>query len=120
MLPPTAAEVVYRLADAGNNALALERAVGAVFRLLGFEYERKGGNKSGPDGILYARLGRRKRESANFSVVYDAKQTNHPSVPAGRVDVASLEVFRKQEGADFGFFIAGTYDAEENPDGGAQ
>lgn len=111
--PPTAAEVLRRLGAASDNAIALERAVGAVFGVLGFEYERKGGNKSGPDGILYARLGRRKRESANFSVVYDAKQTNHPSVPAGRVDVASLEVFRKQEGADFGFFIAAAYDAEE-------
>lgn len=115
--PPTAAEVLRRLAAAGDNSLALERAVGAVFRVLGFEYERKGGNEPGPDGILYARLGRRKREPANFSVVYDAKQTNHPSIPAGRVDVASLEVFRKQEGADFGFFIASAYDAEDAPDG---
>ena len=115
--PPTAEEVLRRLATAGNNSLALERAVGAVFGVLGFEYKPKGGNKSGPDGILYARLGRRKHESENFSVVYDAKQTNHPSVPAGRVDVASLGVFRKQEGADFGFFIAAAYDAEEDPDG---
>ena len=115
--PPTAAEVLRRLAAAGIDSLALERAVGAVFGVLGFEYERKGGNKSGPDGILYARLGRRKRESANFSVVYDAKQTNHPSVPADRVDVASLGVFRKQEGADFGFFIAAAYDAKEDSDG---
>ena len=115
--PPTAAEVLRLLAAAGNNPIALERAVGAVFGVLGFEYKPKGGNKSGPDGILYARLGRRKRESANYSLVYDAKQTNHPSVPAGRVDVASLEVFRRHEGADFGFFIAAAYDAEEDPDG---
>jgi len=115
--PPTAAEVLRRLAAASDNAIALERAVGAVFRVLDFEYERKGGNRSGPDGILYARLGRHKGELASFSIVYDAKQTNHPSVPAGRVDVASLEVFRKQEGADFGFFIAAAYDAEEAPNG---
>ena len=110
--PPTAAEVLRRLAAAGNDSLALERAVGAVFGVLGFEYERKGGNKSGPDGILYARLGRRKRESANFSVVYDAKQTNHPSVPADKVDFASLDDFRAQEHADYGFFIANAYAAE--------
>ena len=115
--PPTAAEVLRRLAAAGNDSLALERAVGAVFGVLGFEYERKGGNRSGPDGILYARLGRRKRESANFSVVYDAKQTNHPSVPADKVNFDSLEGFRRQERADFGFFIAAAYDAEEDPDG---
>lgn len=115
--PPTAAEVLRRLAAAGNDSLALERAVGTVFGVLGFEYERKGGNKSGPDGILYARLGRRKRESANFSVVYDAKQTNHPSVPADKVDFASLDDFRAQEHADYGFFIANAYAAEMEPDG---
>ena len=115
--PPTATEVLRRLAAAGNNYLALERAVGAVFDVLGFEYERNGGNRSGPDGILYARLGRRKREPANYSVVYDAKQTNQPSVSADKVNFDSLEGFRRQERADFGFFIAAAYDAEEDPDG---
>ena len=115
--PPTAAEVLRRLAAAGDNSLALERAVGAVFRVLGFEYERKGGNEPGPDGILYARLGRHKPESANFSVVYDAKQTNHLSIPADKVDFASLDDFRAQERADYGFFIAAAYAAEMDPKG---
>ena len=115
--PPTAAEVLRRLAAAGNDSLALERAVGAVFGVLGFEYERKGGNRSGPDGILYARLGRRKRESANFSVVYDAKQTNHPSVPADKVNFDSLDDFRVLYNGDYGFFIATAYDADMDPNG---
>ena len=95
----------------------MERAVGAVFHVLGFEYERKGENSPGPDGTLYARLGRHKRELANYSIVYDTKQTSHSAVPAGRVDVAALEVFRVQEGAEFGFFVAAAYDAEADPDG---
>ena len=115
--PPTAMEVLRQLDAARNDSHALERAVGAVFRVLGFEYERKGGNRSGPDGILIARLGRHKSGLSNYSIVYDAKQTNQPSVPAERVDIASLENFRVHEKADFGFFIASAYAAEMDPGG---
>ena len=85
--------------------------------MLGFDYERRGGNAPGTDGILYARLGRHKTALADYKLVYDAKQTNQPSVPADKVDVASLEDFRVQEQADFGFFIAATYAAETNERG---
>ena len=115
--PPTAKEVLRWLDVANQDSRTLERAVGAVFGVLGFEYQRKGGSSPGPDGTLYARLGRHKRDIANYSVVYDAKQTGRSSVPAARVDVASLEVFRVQEGAEFGFFVAIAYDAETNPTG---
>ena len=115
--PPTAKEVLRHLSLANKDSVALERAVGAVFRVLGFEYERKGGGSAGPDGTLYARLGRHKRELANYSIVYDTKQTIHSAVPAGKVDVAGLEVFRAQESAEFGFFVAAAYDAEADPDG---
>lgn len=115
--PPTALEVLRLLEAAGNDSHALERAVGAVFRVLGFEYERKGGNRPGPDGILIARLGRLKSGLATYSIVYDAKQTNQPSVPADKVDIASLEDFRAREKADFGFFIATAYAAETDPNG---
>ena len=115
--PPTAMEVLRLLEAAGNDFHTLERAVGAVFRVLGFEYELKGGNRSGPDGILIARLGRRKSGLSNYRIVYDAKQTNHPSVPAERVDIASLENFRQREKAEFGFFIAKAYAAETDQDG---
>lgn len=115
--PPTANEVLRRLEVATRDDFALERAVGSVFRLLGFEYERKGGNASGPDGVLYARLGRHKARTADYKVVYDAKQTNQPSVPADKIDVASLESFRIEERADFGFFIATAYAAETKDQG---
>ncbi len=113
--PPTATEVLRRIKVASHDHAALERAVGAVFQVLGFRYERKGGNAPGPDGILYASLGRHKNGLADYKLVYDAKQTNQPSVPADKVDIASLEVFRREEGADFGFFIANEYAGEGNP-----
>ena len=116
--PPTAAEVVRRLNAATRDSVALERAVGAAFRALGFVYERKGGAAAGPDGILDARLGRHREGPSDYRLVYDAKQTNHPSVPAGKIDLASLENFRKQAQADFAFFIATAY-AAETDDAGA-
>lgn len=115
--PLTAAEVSRFLEVANQNRNALERATGVVFEILGFKYERKGGNTSGPDGVLCARLGLHGKTPANYKLVYDAKQTNQPSVPADKVGFASMEDFRKQEDADYGFFIADAYDAEENEDG---
>ena len=116
--PPTAAEVVRRLDAATRDSMALERAVGAAFRALGFEYERKGGAAAGPDGILDAHLGRHGKTLADYRLVYDAKQTNHPAVPADKIDLAGLESFRRRAGADFGFFIATAY-AAETDDAGA-
>lgn len=116
--PPTAVEVLRRLDVASENSTALERAVGAVFQVLGFQYgRRKGGNAPGSDGVLYARLGRHKRTLADYRLVYDAKQTNHSSVSADKIDLASLDDFRKQERADFGFFIATAYAAETDREG---
>ena len=115
--PLTAAEVVRRLDAAGRDPRALERAVGAVFRVLGFEYERKGGSASGPDGILYAHLGRHGKTFSDYSLVYDAKQTNQPAVPADKIDLAGLESFRRQARAEFGFFIATAYAAEADDAG---
>ena len=98
----------------GQDFDTLERATGAVFQLLGFDYERKGGNTEGPDGILYARLGLHKDTLADYRLVYDAKQTNQPSVPADKVNFGSLEDFRRQVDAEFGFFIATAYQAESD------
>ena len=115
--PQTAKEVLRRLEFASHDRLALERAVGAAFRVLGFDYERRGGSAPGPDGVLYARLGRHENAVADYKLVYDAKMTSSPSVAADKVDLASLEDFRRQEGADFGFFIATAYAAEAEPEG---
>ena len=114
--PHTAVEVRRLLQVANQDRNALERATGVAFRVLGFEYEPLGGAASGPDGILVARLGRHKT-LADYKVVYDAKQTHEPSVPADKIDFASLEDFRRTEHAHFGFFIAAAYASEMDPDG---
>lgn len=110
--PPTAAEVVRWLNVATRDSEALERAVGAAFRVLGFLYERKGGAASGPDGILDARLGRHGKTLSDYRLVYDAKQSKQPTVSADKIDLASLDSFRQQAQADFGFFIAAAYAGE--------
>ncbi len=115
--PSTATEVLRLLSVANRNETFLERAVGATFRVLGFEYERRGGSKPGPDGVLYARLGRDIESLADYKLVYDAKQTNQPSVPARAIDLNSLEDFRRTEGANFGFFVADAYAAEDDLEG---
>ncbi len=115
--PSTAAEVLRLLEVANQSESALERAVGETFRVLGFEYERRGGNEPGPDGILYARLGRDSDSLADYKLVYDTKQTNRPSVPADKINLQSLEDFRSKEGAHFGFFVADAYMGENDPDG---
>ena len=115
--PPTATEVIRLLGVAIQDINALERATGAVFQVLGFEYQRKGGTMPGPDGVLYARLGRHGDTLADYKLVYDSKQTSHPSVPADKVNLGSLEDFRKQEDADYGFFIATAYHAEMDSNG---
>lgn len=116
--PSTAAEVIRLLKSALTHDTALERAVGMAFRVLGFEYERRGGNAGGADGVLYARLGRStgNDELSDFKVVYDSKQTNSISVPADKISLASLEEFRIEEQAQYGFFLAVRYDGEDNPD----
>ena len=113
--PATAEEVLRLLGVANRSDRALERATGSAFRVLGFEYERRGGNDGGPDGVLYARLGRGDDSLADYKVVYDSKQTNQPSVPADKIDLDSLEVFRTAENADFGFFLAEAYAAQDDP-----
>ena len=109
---PTAQEVIRRLQNATHDSTALERATGAVFQLLGFSYQRKGGYKPGPDGVLIARLGRQGDSIADYKLVYDAKQSNQPSVPADKVILSSLEEFRIEFDAEFGFFIAEKYQGE--------
>ena len=115
--PPTAKEVLRILALANQSSEKLEKATGALFQALGFEYERKGGSAPGPDGILYAHLGRHADKFADYKLVYDTKQTDHPSVPADKVNLASMADFIQQAGADYGFFIASAYQAEEAANG---
>ena len=53
----------------------------------------------------------------DYKLVYDAKHTEKPSVPADKIDPSSLEHFRSEEGAAYGFFVAVKYAAEEDPEG---
>ena len=117
---PTASETLRILRVANQNEHALERATGAAFRVLGFEYERRGGNVPGPDGVLFARLGRHGDKDHNYmdyKLVYDAKHTDSPTVQADKIDPSSLEDFRSQESAAYGFFVAVKYANEDKPDG---
>ena len=114
---PTAREVIRRLQNATVHEIALERAVGAVFQLIGFEYDRKGGYAPGPDGILDARLGRHRQGIADYRLVYDAKQSNDGAIAASEIDPTSMNDFIEVTNAEFGFFIAEKYQAENDPDG---
>lgn len=116
-MPSTAAEVLRLLDVANQDETALERAVGAAFQVLGFEYERRGGNVEGCDGVLYARLGRGSSQLADYKLVYDAKQTASATVPADKINLGSLEDFRVKEGAHYGFFLANEYANQMNADG---
>lgn len=112
--PATAAEVLRLLDIANSNDRVLERATGAAFLVLGFEYEKRGGPVGGTDGVLYARLGRGEERLEDYRLVYDAKQTSEPSVPADKIDISSLEDFRNTEDAHFGFFLAHAYAAQSD------
>ncbi len=115
--PPSAREVLRQLQIANRDEDALERAVGLAFQVLGFHYEKRGGKAPGPDGVLFARLGRHGVGLADYRVVYDTKQTGAPRVSADKLDIESLNDFRDEERADFAFFVAVAYAAEDNPAG---
>ncbi|MYE25043.1 MAG: hypothetical protein F4Y01_14060, partial [Gammaproteobacteria bacterium] len=55
--PAVIGDVLGLLAVAGTNATAMERATGAAFEALGFEYEKRGSGRGGTDGVLEANLG---------------------------------------------------------------
>jgi hypothetical protein len=116
-MPSTAAEVLRLLDVANQDEIALERAVGAAFQVLGFEYERRGGNVEGCDGVLYARLGRGSGQLADYKLVYDAKQTGSTTVPADKINLGSIEDFRVGESAQYGFFLASEYANQMHEDG---
>lgn len=114
--PPTAAEVLRQLQVANRNHDALEVATGAAFRILGFVYEKRGGHAAGPDGVLYAHLGKHDKPE-DYKLVYDTKQTDKPSVAADKLNIAGLDQLRSDEDADYGFFVADRYQAEGDKEG---
>jgi Histidine kinase-, DNA gyrase B-, and HSP90-like ATPase len=111
---PDAAEVLRHLAIADQDKNALEMAVGQAFIVLGFRYERRGGNKGGADGILDARLGKGEVGLEDFRIVYDAKTTAGSSIEVGKVHLDALWDFMKTESAHHGFFIGKRFDGQND------
>jgi hypothetical protein len=112
---PDAAEVLRHLSVADQDKDALEKAVGQAFLVLGFQYERRGGNRGGADGILDARLGKGETKLEDFRIVYDAKTTAGSSIPVDKVHFDALWDFIKEESADYGFFIGKRFDGQGTP-----
>ena len=115
-IPPTVNEVLRRIQLARETSSALGQAVGTVFRVLGFRYQRNGGNTPSPECVLYPRLGYQKASVADYKLVYEVKRAIQPSVSVGKIDAANLDHFRRNEGAEFGFFIAHSYVNELDPE----
>ncbi|SFE28864.1 Histidine kinase-, DNA gyrase B-, and HSP90-like ATPase [Actinacidiphila alni] len=113
---PDAAEVLRHLSIADQDKDALEKAVGQAFIVLGFEYERRGGNRGGADGILDARLGKSETKLEDFRIVYDAKTTAGSSISVDKVHFDALWDFKKTESADFGFIIGKKFAGQESDD----
>ena len=113
-----AREVLQFLKIANQDELALERAVGMAFDVIGFSYTPKGGYTSGADGLLEGVLGFQGSTSGNrtFRLVYDAKTTSKPAVPHDKVKLSNLWRFMREDCAEFGFFIAKRYDGQDNPE----
>lgn len=113
---PDAADVLRHLSIADQDKDALERAVGEAFIVLGFQYDRRGGNRGGADGVLDARLGRGEQTIEDFRIVYDAKTTAGSSIAVNKVHLDALWDFKLSENADFAFIIGKRFDGEENPE----
>ncbi|MFG2635304.1 ATP-binding protein [Streptomyces sp. NPDC048362] len=113
---PDAAEVLRHLSIADQDKDALEKAVGQAFIVLGFEYERRGGNKGGADGILDARLGKSEIKLEDFRIVYDAKTTAGSSISVDKVHFDALWDFKATESADYGFIIGKKFAGQDDDD----
>ncbi|MGW3311744.1 ATP-binding protein [Streptomyces sp. NPDC001073] len=113
---PDPVEVLRHLSIADQDKDALEKAVGQAFIVLGFEYERRGGNKGGADGILDARLGRSETKLEDFRIVYDAKTTTGTTISVDKVHFDALWDFKHAESATFGFIIGKKFAGQSDPD----
>ena len=112
---PDPVEVIRQLAIADQDKDALERAVGVAFLVMGYQYERRGQNRGGPDGVLDARLGRSSERVEDYRLVYDAKTTSQSSVPADKINLAALWDFKESEGADYAFVVAKKFEGQDDP-----
>lgn len=113
--PVVIADVLGLLRAAGTNTTAMERATGAAFEALGFDYEKRGGNRGGTDGVLEANLGvlPETGASGSFRLVFDSK-TSSSAVPNEKVRFDAMHRFRDAEKANFAFTIADTFQGEDD------
>lgn len=114
-VPLKAVEVLRLLREANDDPIALERLVGVVFQALGFEYQRIGNHASSLGCISDAKFGKLEMTTTDDKLVYGARHTDQHSIPANKIDFVALESFRSEESADYGFFIAHTYEGESDP-----
>ena len=115
--PAVIGDVLGLLAVAGSNKTAMERATGAAFEALGFDYEKRGGNRGGTDGVLEAGLGVLPESGSrlSFKLVFDSK-TSSGAVPNEKVRFDALHRFQEAEKADFAFAIADSFQGEDDVD----
>ncbi|MDE0376804.1 MAG: ATP-binding protein [bacterium] len=113
--PAVIGDILGLLAVAGTDETAMERATGAAFEALGFDYQKRGGSRGGTDGVLEANLGVSpgSRVRTSFKLVFDAK-TCGGAVPNERVRFDALHRFQRTEKADFAFAIADKFQGEDD------
>ena len=111
--PAVIGDVLGLLTVAGSNQIAMERATGAAFEALGFDYEKRGGGLGGTDGVLEAKLGVlvESGKRPTFKLVFDAKTSSGP-VPNEKVRFDALHRFQAREKADFAFAVADAFQGE--------
>ncbi|MCY3695911.1 MAG: ATP-binding protein [Chloroflexi bacterium] len=107
------ASVIRHLQVANEDDVAMERAVGRGFEIMGFDYEPAGGSGR-PDGIVRARLGRGLDGSRDFGIVYDAKTSGRDAIPAGKVDIQALLTFAEEEKAEFSLVVGHSFEGQDD------
>ena len=113
--PAVIGDVLGLLGVAGTDKTAMERATGAAFEVLGFDYEKRGGSRGGTDGVLEAKLGvlPDAGQRTSFKLVFDSK-TSAGAVPNEKVRFDALHRFQNTEKADFAFTIADEFQGEDD------
>lgn len=102
--PVVVAEAMRLLRSAEDDSDAMEKAVGLAFEAIGFSYTQRT-STHGHDGIIDAKLGRRRGELADYKAVYDTKTTAYARVRTGDIHFDRIKTFKETEGADFALVV---------------
>jgi hypothetical protein len=113
---PNAPGVATMLRDSLADATGLEDAVFHAFNNLGFDTTKLGGPGK-PDGRAVARLGfRSEGESANYSIVYDAKSTGKEKIKAATAKISTSKRHRTDYDAEYSAVIARDFEGADDAD----